>query len=171
MATAAVSVFLMTGAPAFASSSILGPVTVDSTYTTGEGTVDFTRPSVLEATFSVDKVSETEAYITAGNVANGERGYGFGLIGNMIYLVSNNGGVAQKMPLAFIYPGVVTHAKASYTPGDAIRVDTNSFSEGVFSQYSRGILMGSMPTSRFFPLLTAQVKNAVVTVGSWSYSD
>ncbi len=150
--------------------SLPGPVSVDTVYQAGEGQVNFDRPSVLEATFTVDNITDGESYITAGDVQNGARGYGFARIGQMLYAVTNNGGIAQKMPLAFVYPGVATHAIARYTPGDAIRVDTDSNGAG-FTQYSRGIVFGSLPTTGFFPALNATTLNATLNIGSWSYTD
>lgn len=140
----------------------------------GLGEVDLTRPSVVEGDLSVDNVSGESFFLTAGNVAGGETGYGFAVKDDRAYAVSNTaGGVPYFLPLGFVHPGASLHVKAVYTPGDAIRVDTSS-SDGSWQEYSRGIVLGSLP-SAFYSV------NAIVaaigykfnpangTVGSWHY--
>lgn len=166
---AAAFVFFGSGSAALAY-QIPGPVVVDNASVLGTGEVDFTRPSVVEGTFSVDRLSGEEVYVTAGDVANGASGYGFIVQNDMLYAVSSDGGLfARRMPLGFVFPGQAIHVVALYTPNDAIRIDTDTVSS-VFKSYSRGIVMDTLPSLRFAPAFSAKAKNATATVGSWSYA-
>jgi hypothetical protein len=152
--------------------SLPGPVTVSSTHELGTGEVDFTRAAVVEGTFSVDRISGEEVYLTAGDVANGASGFGFLFKDEKVYAVSATGGtftIARRMPIGFIWPGQSITVRAVFTPNDGIRLDTYSVSS-VFKQYSRGIIMDSLPSIRFAPAFSAKAQGATLSVGSWSYT-
>lgn len=168
-ALAAVLAFATTGSTAFAY-QIPGPVVVDSASTLGTGEVDFSRPSVIEGTFSIDRLSGEEVYLTAGDVAGGAAGYGFIVRDDALYVVSSNGGdFGRRMHLGFVFPGQSIHVKATYTPYDAIRIDTDTVSS-VFQSYSRGIVMDFLPTLRSASAFSAKATRATASVNSWSYA-
>lgn len=149
------------------------PVTVNATYGTvgdyaaGEGEVDFSRPSVVEGTITTDADRGVQAWITAGDVANGGTGYGFVLADNMLYAVTRDS-YEFRMPFAFVKPGNTVTVRAAYTPNDGIRIDT-----AAVEQYSRGIVLDFLPNAwvRAAKALVVKVKGvANITVGSWKYT-
>lgn len=156
--------------------SLNTPVSVSSStpFAAGLGEVDLSRPSSVEGDMSVSSVSGEGFFLTAGNVAGGEAGYGFAMRDDQLYAVSVNSGIPYFLPLGFVHPGAPIHVKATYTPGDAIRVDTYS-QDGSWQEYSRGItLSGNLP-SAFFSVnaimssLTIKDTEATGVVGSWQY--
>ena len=149
------------------------PVTVTAApgtvgdYAAGEGEVDFWRPSVVEGTITTDTDRNVQAWITAGDVANGESGYGFVLINNMLYAVTKDS-FEFRMPIAFVKPGNTVTVRAAYTPNDGIRIDTSAI-----EQYSRGILLDFLPNAwvRAAKALVVKVQGqANITIGSWKYT-
>lgn len=152
---------------------IPSPVTVNAAYGTvgdyaaGEGEVDFSRPSVVEGTITTDTDRSVQAWITAGDVANGGSGYGFYLENNMLYAVTKDS-YEFRMPLAFVKPGNTVTVRAAYTPSDGIRLDTSAV-----EQYSRGILLDFLPNvwAKATKALVVKVKGtANITIGSWKYT-
>jgi len=161
-------VFMGTGSAALAYEIPLPVITHDAV-SQGSGEVDLSRASVVEGTVTVDSVaSGSVSWITAGDLAQGQAGYGFLVLDNMIYAVSNTGDFAYRMPLAFVRPGYTVKVRAAYTPNDGIRLDT-----WATEQYSRGIIQGFLPGTFYRGLgaFNASVKGPVnLTVGSWSYT-
>jgi len=166
----AIVAFAATGNSAFAY-ELPASVSTKTSITQGVGEVDFSRPSTLEGTFTVDTTSGEEAWITAGDVANGEEGYGFYINADLLYAVTSTGYITWRMPIAFIRAEHTVTVKSSYTPGDGVRFDTSAK-----EQYSRGIMQGYLPGfgERLFGALNVRVTPAhpvTVTVGSWKYTE
>ena len=150
-----------------------GPVS-SSSIALGAGEVDFSRPSVVEGTISVDRF-HGKAWITAGDVAHAAAGYGFYIYDDMLYGISNTGGsqgVSWNLPLGFVRPGQPIIVRAAYTPGDGIRFDTEWVASD-WAQYSRGIIQGTLPSAsiRGLGALFGLSVNTELTVGSWKYSE
>lgn len=161
-----------------ASFSIPAPVTVAAgqSHVAGEGDVDFTRPSCLEGTITLDKYTSADVLLTAGDVAGGGAGYGFVVYGQMLNIVATNGQSVRRTPLGFFFPGQATHVKACFTPNDGVRVDTATYQgsygeNSAFSQYSRGIVQDSLPSVRYAPAISAKSNDGSLTIGSWKYTD
>lgn len=160
--------FLSYGGAAFAY-ELPSSVSTQSSVSLGAGEVDLSRPAVVEGTITVDSIRGSAAWVTAGDVSNGATGFGFCVVDNMLYLVSNTGSFPFRMPVAFVRVGDTVKVRAAYTPGEAIRFDT-----WATEQYSRGILQNFLPSVlRGIGALNVQVGGhtpATVTVGSWHYS-
>lgn len=149
------------------------PVSTDASVALGSGEVDFSKPSVVEGTVTVDSVNG-RAWITAGDVAHEADGYGFYINDDKLYGVSNSGGslgVRWNLMLGFIRPGQPVTVRASYTPGEGIRFDTKWVASD-WSQYSRGIIQGVFPNSAIYGMgaLFGTAGNLQLSVGSWKYT-
>lgn len=146
-------------------------VSTESSFALGAGEVDFSRASVVEGTVTVDRVNG-DAWITAGDVAHEATGYGFYIHDDMLYGVSNTGGLNWNLPLGFVRPGQPITVRAAYTPNDGIRFDTQ-WQAADWGQYSRGIIQGLLPNYaiRGLGALFGTAVKIELTVGSWKYSE
>lgn len=135
----------------------------------GENRVDFSRASEIKGEFTVSDL-RSRAYITVGDVANGEQGYGFMQDRDILYLVSNNGVYTHRMPIAIFTEPKKFTIEADFTPGYGITFDTSAV-----KSYSRGILQRNLPGAMTWrpSALHANVDNGngVLTVSDWSYTD
>lgn len=174
IALAAALTFLSTGSVAFAY-ELPAPVSTDSVYVGGEGEVDLSRPSSIEATLSTDNTYDESIWATAGDVAGGFNGYGFFLKEDMLYLVSHNDSSMWMIPLQFVHKGAPVHVVAHYTPFEGIRVDSSSV-DGSWSEYARAILTDYLPNGAFHNLgafnvsVTSRFSASVLRVGEWKYA-
>lgn len=163
-------VFFAFGASAFAY-ELSSPVVVSGGAAVEEGSsqVDFSRSSRIEGRFIVNDL-RSRAYITVGNVAAGEQGYGFMVDREVLYLVSNNGVFTHRMPVAIFTEPKEFTIEADFTPGYGITFDTTAV-----ENFSRGILQRFLPGASVFrpSALHANVDNGsgVLTVSDWKYSD
>lgn len=140
------------------------------TISLGAGEATLSKRSVIEGTFTLDKVNREDAYLTVGDVANQESGYGFFMHENMVYAVTHTGSFEYRMPLAFLTPGNPVTFRAEYIPGFGIKLDT-----AAYMQYSRGVVLDFYPNFLArTSALNVHIKSNDGTrldVGAFSYKD
>lgn len=149
------------------------PINTSTHFAGGSGEVDLSLPSSVQGTVSVDTTDGENAWVTAGDVAGGQPGYGYFIHDDMLFGVTHTGYLQYLLPLGFVHPNTVVSVKATYTPNDGVRFDTASNSIG-WNQYSRGILK-DLPNSAIRGLgafnvsVTSKNNPSNIFVGSWSY--
>lgn len=146
-------------------------VSTQSTLSYGDKEATFGSKSCIEGSFATNKTSSTgQSYLTVGNIAGGEAGYGFMLEEDMVYVTTHNGWFESRMPIVFLKDNDNVHFRACFIPGEGVRVDTRSS-----WLWSRSISQDFLPTTyaaanSALKVNVTQGKGVTVTVNSWNFS-
>lgn len=163
--------FLSSAIPALAY-SLPSPVVVSDSFVGGQGEVDFSVPSRLDAIFFVENASTNDNWLTVGDVAHGLSGYGFKVASDQLMAVSSDGSLLGplQMPIGYPQPKAQIEVHAAYSPVEK----TIQFETASPSSYSKGVIQDSLPQPIKGAAFNAQVMNhgvpSSISAELWNYT-
>lgn len=179
-AAVGISMFALPAA-ASAAYQLPGPVSVQTSYASGAGAVDFTKPAEVHGVLTIsDDQYDAGEYITAGDVGSGATGFGFYAKNGMLYAVSSDGSYVRRTFADFFAPGTSIFVNAKYSPVTH-RIDFHTQTHNPVlneTEYGTGVVLDNLPliyavaADPLRVLLNPQnYGTTTVSITSWSYTE